>query len=1349
MSSFFYPAMALTNRLRYAQKFVLLGLLVLLAIGTLQVSLYRALDRVIEPSRQELKGIDAVMQLQGSIQLVQQHRGLSAGLLGGNGDLKDKRADKANEVDAAMQRLTAELPPRVLSSKSWHDLNAAWATLRRDGLSWPAEQNVPAHDRLIAGLMALAPDIADASALTLDPDLDTFYLTQALIDLPGFLEQLGQTRAYGAVILSRKEIDLAEKTHMAEILGRVQIAHEGIRNSVRKVISYNPLLDSRLSSASKEVESEIRGVTEQVRTEIMGSRFGVDSTAYIDRVTALIDKGYAIGDDILAPALRQRVEARIAEASASLRMNVAISGLLGLAFAYLIVGSFLALTQQIRRSLNRLKSMVEENGDRAALVECIAAGDLSQDPRESEELLAADDTVDSLDEVGELWAALDEMRQAQQRLGHGFVKMTHTLREHREAERAQDWFKSGINAVDMQLRGDRSLAQLTQAVVTELATRVQGAVAVIYLVDEALPASAPSTQLSLAASYAYTPERPPRAQFGMGEGLAGEAARTKKTLLLTDLPSGYLPITSALVETPPAAVVVVPLVHGNKLKGLIEIGSLHGFDSKQIEWLEQAAESIAISIDVVQARQRVNELLEQTQSQTEELRVQQEELQQTNEELEERAQLLEQQRETIQAKNREVEAGNQQLARKADELERISAYKSEFLANMSHELRTPLNSMLILSSLLQQNREGHLTTKQVEFAATIHGAGKDLLNLINDILDLSKIEAGQLELHAEEVQLADVMDELTRLFKPLADDRHLDFVTSVAAGTPEALCADGQRLQQILKNLLSNAFKFTEQGGVSLQVEMLPPEAGRADVPMLGLTVSDTGIGIAADKHEQIFQAFQQADGSTSRKYGGTGLGLSISRQLALRMGGDIILRSEPGQGSVFTLRLPLDASQSIAAQAARPSPPAPIPPRTDVIPAQAQRGDALPAADMEDDRAHVRPDRRSILIVEDDRAFAGILRDAVREHGFDAIVAVDGESAIDLASRLVPDAIILDVMLPRIDGWGVMRSLKGDLRTRHIPVHFMTCLEDRQKAMNMGAIGFVSKPVSTGQLEQVFQSISAAIDKVEKKLLLVEDDDAEATSVMALLETQGLDIVHVRSAHEALEQLACDKYDCMVLDLGLKDMSGFDLLDQLKRDGNGPMLPIIVHSGKSLSAADEKRLMRYTESIIIKGAQSPERLLNEVSLFLHLVESSLPPEKQKLIRLALDTEAMFEARKVLLVDDDMRNIFSLSSALAGKGMQIVEATNGREALAQLDQFPDVDIVLMDIMMPEMDGFEAMRRIRSDSRFAKLPIIALTAKAMVGDQKACLDAGANDYIAKPVDLDKLFSLMRVWLYHAR
>jgi CheY-like chemotaxis protein/putative methionine-R-sulfoxide reductase with GAF domain len=1022
-----------------------------------------------------------------------------------------------------------------------------------------------------------------------------------------------------------------------------------------------------------------------------------------------------------------------------------------------LVGAIVALSTRrtvlsVRRVMDALRGLVDGNAERARLVEAIAGGDLSGEFAVAPPLDLGQD-AERQDEIGWLLKALGDLSQSQAVLDRGFIDMTQALRRGREAERAQDWFKSGINELNAAMSGDRPLEQMADALMNFLVPYVGGRVGALYLCDER------SAGLSLVASYAFRPEQG-RQRIEFDQGLAGQAARSRQAIYLTQVPDGYFTVGSALGEAKPAALIAQPLAHDGKLAGLLEIGSFRPFSESELAFLDKAAESIAVALAVYRSRERINLLLEQTQAQTEELRVQQEELQQSNEELEERAQTLEKQRELIRHKNQEIEAASEELKRKAEELERISTYKSEFLANMSHELRTPLNSMLILSNLLQQNKDGNLSAKQVDYAGTINSSGRDLLNLINDILDLSKIEAGQMKLVLEDVELGELVAQLEGLFRPIADHQGLGFSVELLDNAPSLLHIDSQRVLQIIKNLLSNAFKFTEQGKVTLTIEAQAAALSPLGREAVAFAVSDTGIGIAPDKQELVFQAFQQADGSTSRKYGGTGLGLSISRELARRMGGDVLLVSTPGQGSTFTLYLPIDSRKtgqvarahrplavdsSPAPTLARPARAVPAAPPPVTLNATAE---SLPAGPLEDDRVALESGGHAILIIEDDLAFAGILRDAVREHGFHALVAADGESGIALAKRFIPQAVILDVMLPHIDGWGVMRSLQDNPATRHIPVHFITCLEESQKAMGMGAIGYITKPVSSEQLDQVLGAIRAEIDKAVKRLLIVEDNAAEAKSLVSLLEMRDLDIAVAPSGRAALERLEREHFDCMVLDLGLADMSGFELLEQLAARQGERRVPVIVHSGRDLSEADERRLMGFTDSVIVKGARSPERLLGEVSLFLHMVESTLPPDKQKMIRLSLDKEAMFEARKVLLVDDDMRNLYSLSAVLGDKGMATIEASTGHEALAKLNETPGIDIVLMDIMMPEMDGYEAIRRIRQDPRFAKLPIIALTAKAMAGDQKRCLDAGASDYIPKPVDLERLFSLMRVWLYQA-
>jgi CheY-like chemotaxis protein len=1000
------------------------------------------------------------------------------------------------------------------------------------------------------------------------------------------------------------------------------------------------------------------------------------------------------------------------------------------------------ITRSVKASLRHAVAEVQKVSDgsseKARLAEAIGAGDLSAEIVVSQPLEVDLRDLPN-DELGDLLKAAVSLSKAQCTLDAAFNNMTRSLRHGRQVEQAADWLKSGLNELNSRMRGDQALAELANKVLGYLAEYLKAGVGALYLYDEE------ADELALAATYACPRRHRVGERIRLGEGLIGQAARQRKTITLSDVPDDYLPIGSALGGAAPKVIVAIPLLHGQRLVGAIEIGAFGGFSEVEQDFLDLAREGIAIALSVNLSRQRLAELLEETQQQTEELRVQQEELQQSNEELEERAHLLEQQRESIRVKNEAIEVASEQLRQKAVELERVSTYKSEFLANMSHELRTPLNSLMILSSLLMENKDGRLSDKQVEYAATINSAGTDLLNLISDILDLAKVEAGQMRFDRVDIAVADLCCSLRTLFAPLADQKGLALSVEPDAGVPALFLGDEQRVLQILKNLLSNAIKFTERGQVALRLAVPAARDNPLPVPALAFVVSDTGIGISPAQQQVIFEAFRQADGSISRKYGGTGLGLSISLQLARKMQGEIRLQSQPGEGSVFTLYLPLLAVSGFDAPPRQVAPALPV-----ALPEAAAGSDdddlrhgreALP-----DDRGGLTAGDKSILIIEDDLDFTRLLENMIRERGFAVLAAADGGSGIALAERYLPSAIILDVMLPQLDGWVVMRSLKDNPRTRHIPVHFITCLEDRQKAMAMGAIGFVTKPVCAEQLNDVFQSIDGSLTKSVKKLLIVEDNADQARSMVALLDEKNVDITVAATGREAIERLSSNAFDCLVLDLGLADMSGFELLDHIQKMDQARRLPIIVHSGRELTHDDERRLKRYAESIIIKGAKSPERLLNEVSLFLHLVESKLHPSKQRMIRTALDKESMLEGRKVLLVDDDMRNIFSLSSLLADKNMTVIEAENGLEALARLEEHPDIGIVLMDIMMPEMDGYTAMREIRSDARFADLPVIAMTAKALKGDYEKCMAAGASDYIAKPIEVQKLLSLIRVWLF---
>ncbi|HEU5240049.1 MAG TPA: response regulator, partial [Pyrinomonadaceae bacterium] len=793
-------------------------------------------------------------------------------------------------------------------------------------------------------------------------------------------------------------------------------------------------------------------------------------------------------------------------------------------------------------------------------------------------------------------------------------------------------------------------------------------------------------------------------------------------------------------------------------------------------------ESIGIVLNTIEANTRTEDLLLQSQSLAGELqsqqdelkntneqleqqaqslresedllKTQQEELQQTNEELQDKAALLARQKAEVEAKNREVEEARWEMEEKAEQLALTSKYKSEFLANMSHELRTPLNSMLILSRQLAENGEENLTPKQIQFAETIHSSGSDLLSLINDILDLSKIESGMMGIEVSDISIDDVTDQLERSFHQLAQDKNIDFLVQRSEHLDPVLTTDEKRLQQILMNLLSNAFKFTEQGSVVLKIYHAPMdekyflESLNRAVDIIAFSVSDTGIGIPAEKQRIIFEAFQQADGTTSRKYGGTGLGLSISREIARMLGGEIRVMSVPGEGSTFTLFLP---RKYVPARAATPT--AGRKRTTEEMeaawtPAETFRAESFllsePSA-VADDRMEIEEGDLAVLIIEDDAKFAGILVDLAHEKGFKCLVATTGTAALALAHKYSPAAITLDIRLPDRDGWTILDRLKHDSRTRHIPVHIISVESARRRALRQGACTLLNKPVTNGDLEKTFESMKDFLARDMRELLVVEDDDAQRMSVVELIGNTDVRTTAVGTGREALNRLREQRFDCMVLDLKLPDMTGFELIEQLQTDPNQSDLPIIVYTGKELTRKEELHLRRVAASVIIKEADSPERLLAETALFLHRVEANLPESKRKMLEQLNRRDPVLANRKVLIVDDDVRNIFALTSALESYNMKVVHAENGQKGIESLKATPGIEAVLMDIMMPEMDGYEAIAAIRQMEKFKTLPIIALTAKAMKADRDNCLEVGASDYISKPLDIDQLLSLLRVWL----
>lgn len=1036
--------------------------------------------------------------------------------------------------------------------------------------------------------------------------------------------------------------------------------------------------------------------------------------------------------------------------------------LLGFPIAAVLLGGIgLVLSRNISKPLEEVSSAASQ----------LAAGDLS----------VYIPNRDRRDEIGIL--------------AQTFNQMVASLRETTAKNEAQNWLKSNLADFGRLLQGRQDLETVARVVMSELVPLVNAQHGVFYIMDM----DNRQPLLRLLGSYAYQERKHLGNQFKLGEGLVGQSALEKKRILLTEVPSDYIRIGSGLGESVPLNVLVLPLLFEETVTGVIEVASFQPFNDIHIAFLEQVSETIAVVLTKIYADIRTEQLLRQSQTLTEELQTQQEELQerneeltqqaeelqasealltqqqeelqqsneelqQLNEELEEKAELLALQKQEVERKNQALEQTRRALEEKAEELALTSKYKSEFLANMSHELRTPLNSLLILSKMLADNGSGNLSAKQVEYSQTIHAAGTDLLGLINDILDLAKIESGTLSIEISPIQFEDLNVELERTFRQLAIQKGLDFAIALDDNLPAIIQTDSKRLLQVLKNLLSNAFKFTDQGQVSVRIHSVTQGWKTMQTSLeeaehvIAFTVTDTGIGIPPEKRQIIFEAFQQVDGTTSRKYGGTGLGLSISREISHLLGGQITLSSTLGQGSTFTLYLPQhyqapaptqrsDASPQQSAPLSAPS--SPDNGSMPTLPAAPDPTLLLAPSGVNDDRDTLQPGDRVLLIIEDDINFARILLDLARQQGFKGLVALRSQVGLALAQEFQPDAITLDLHLPDMDGWTVLDRLKHNSNTRHIPVHVLSIDEAQQRALQLGAIAYLQKPVSGEDLTQALTAMKQFVERPMRNLLVVEDDDLQRQSIVDLIGNGDVHTTAVATGADALAALQIQQFDCLVLDLGLPDMTGLALIEQIKlalEDQGRPPLPIIVYTGKELTRQEETQLKRLTDTIIIKDVRSPERLLDETSLFLHRVQANLPLPQRKMLQQLHETDPVLMDKKVLIVDDDVRNIFALTSLLEEYQMQVLFAENGQEGIDLVQQTPDLDIVLMDVMMPGMDGYETMRQLRQRPELRHLPIIALTAKAMQGDREKCIEAGASDYIAKPVDSEQLISLLRVWLY---
>ncbi|HVE56050.1 MAG TPA: response regulator, partial [Pyrinomonadaceae bacterium] len=961
-------------------------------------------------------------------------------------------------------------------------------------------------------------------------------------------------------------------------------------------------------------------------------------------------------------------------------------------------------------------------------------------------------------------------------------EMIRNLRETTQKNTEQDWLKTNLAKFTRLLQGQRDLLTVARLILSEMAPLVEMQHGVFYITDTVED----ETILKMLASYAYRERKSVANEFKLGESLVGQCALEKERIIITNVPPDYVKINSGLGEAVPKNIVVLPVLFEGQVKAVIELASFEAFNEIHFGFLDQLTESIGIVINTIEANMRTEELLKQSQSLAQELQVgqaelqetnrrlelqaqslqtseellkqQQEELQQTNLELEDKAQLLSEQKSEVEQKNRQIELARTALEDKAKQLALSSKYKSEFLANMSHELRTPLNSMLILSKMLAENAETNLNEKQIEFAETIHSSGADLLALINEILDLSKIESGMMGVEIGDVYFSELQEDIERNFGQIAQDKGLQLIIDLQEQLPQNMQTDVKRLRQVLKNLLSNAFKFTHQGQVGMQIGVatggwsFDNDSLNRATSVIAFTVSDTGIGIPEDKQQIIFESFQQADGTTSRKYGGTGLGLSISREIARLLGGEITLESAPGEGSKFTFYLPEVYQQTT------------ISPKDELFDEddisgnghqqsslislarepQNETGARVPVI-VSDDRAEITPEDRVLLIIEDDSSFARILVDIAHEQGFKCLVSQHGEDALMTARKYRPDAITLDLTLPGMHGYAVLDRLKHDPSTRHIPIQIISVIDDLRRVLKLGAFGHATKPLNREKLVESVAGLNDFISRPVKRLLLVEDDETLQRSINELLGGDDVEIKSVATGEDALNILNAEKFDCAIIDLMLPDMEWSELIGKIKQKSGFPELPVIVHTGKDLTKRETSKIKKLAETIIIKDADSMERLVDETALFLHRDVANLNESQKNMMKRVNVTDPRLEGKKVLVVDDDIRNIFALTSALERQQMQVVYAENGRDGIEMLKKTHGIDGVLMDIMMPEMDGYEAMNEIRQISKFKSIPIIAVTAKAMKGDRQKCIEAGASDYITKPVDTEQLLSLLRIWL----
>lgn len=1345
--------------MNFIQNLSIRNKLLLIAITPL-LALFYFLTVSIAERINEKKTIDLVFQevlrtevLSNVIHQLQQERGYSTGFIQSIGkEQKSELFAQREEVDKAILGLN-----QFLSAKDKLKIN----TIRQDVSILRSQVNAMTmtdsiQHQFATVLLGLIDDVNETALYSQNPKVKT--LLNAHIYLMYGKEYFGELRNELLQTILAGNFQRNGFAEFSSLKGRYEMNLEGFKRNTS---------DDLAAVYKREMENagnlRVKKMIDAAYINPSFVKFPYSADDWWTNGVAFGNSLKQIEDNSLQ-TIRVTAQDQIAEISASMIRSIVIASILVLVIAmllYYIISSMVNSVLQIKNAADRISmgdlnltvpvNSTDEIGSLAVSFNQLIG--VTREYAQTAEIIGSGDyspAVNIRSDVDTLGISLNNMKDNLQKLS--------------KENETRTWLLTGNSELNNKVRGEKQIHELAQLVISQLTTYLDARIGAIYLAENG--------RLSLAGSYAFHHRKENANKIELGQGLVGQAALERKPIIFNELPDDYIRINSGLGNSSPKSIIIFPFEHEGQLKGVIEIGSAREFTDLEIEFLHLIGENVGIAFHSSQSRTQLKDLLEETQLQAEELESQQEELRQTNEELQEKTDLLERSEAELKAQQEELQQTNEELEEKANlleeqketlevakmevetnarQLETTSRYKSEFLANMSHELRTPLNSILILAQLLAENKRKALADKEVDYAQNIYSSGTDLLNLINEILDLSKVESGKIELDISKVNLSEVTSNLESLFKELAKTKAINFELRIDENVSGvAFSTDQQRLEQILRNLLSNAFKFTDKGGkVSMDITEISPEKFflngklRNLDKVIAFRVQDSGIGIPKEKQALIFEAFQQADGSTKRKYGGTGLGLSISRELAHALGGELHIESEDGNGSIFTLFIPPVFDESIAEPSEKE---VFVKKHPAGLKEKINNGNIADNEDTGDDRHIIHENDKVVLIIEDDLQFANILLDFIHEKNYKGILAHQGNTGLSLARYYRPDAIILDMKLPVMDGSEVLKHLKNDPELRHIPVQVISGFDHRKEGFELGAFDFMKKPVNKVDLDCAFGRIEEFIERKLKKLLIVEDNKQQNKAIRELIGNGDVKTFSAYTGDDAYQMMLKEKFDCIIVDLGLPDMGGVDLLEKLKANEHLKKIPVIVYTGEELTKEKTVILNKLASTVVLKTADSHERLLDETTLFLHRIESKLPPEKQEIIRKLHRTDEVLRDKKILIVDDDMRNIYSITNALEDAGVRCITAENGQAAIQTLKEQPDTDIILMDVMMPLMDGYEATQEIRKIKKFEKLPIIALTAKAMKGDREKCLESGMSDYIAKPVNIEKLLSLMRVWLY---